>query len=57
MELNDEENNDKQNQNKERTTNSPIEFLIEKHRNGATGSCSLNFIKQVGRFVEPEDKK
>ena len=30
----------------------PIEYIIEKHRNGATGSVSLAFIKSYGKFVE-----
>ena len=38
-----------------RSTNTPIEFLIEKHRNGSTGSCSLNFVKQVGKFVDEKE--
>ena len=30
----------------------PIEYIIEKHRNGATGSVTLAFIKAYGKFVE-----
>ena len=56
---NEEENkeNEKPQMKAERLVNAPIEFLIEKHRNGATGSCSLNFFKQVGRFVEFSSEK
>ena len=54
----DEENADKSKPAPERMNNAPIEFLIEKHRNGATGSCTLNFVKQVGLFTEEgTDKK
>ena len=41
----------------ERFINSPIEFLIEKHRNGSTGSCTLNFIKQIGKFDDEQNKE
>ena len=34
----------------------PIEYIIEKHRNGATGSVSLAFIKAYGKFVEFDNR-
>ena len=34
----------------------PIEYIIEKHRNGATGSVSLAFIKSYGKFVEFDNR-
>ncbi len=34
-----------------------IEYIIEKHRNGATGKVVLNFIKNYGKFTEYDKKE
>jgi len=49
--------NDDDTDNKNKNQQSPlspeyIEYIIEKHRNGATGSTTLGFIKAYGKFVE-----
>ena len=36
------------------STECMAEIIIEKHRNGRTGSANLMFIKHLAKFIEPD---
>lgn len=38
--------------NKEIDTHDKMQILVEKHRNGPTGSCIVSFLKEVGRIYD-----
>ena len=50
--LSDDEENNKNKNQQNPLSPERIEYIIEKHRNGATGSTTLGFIKAYGKFVE-----
>ena len=49
---NDNEENKMEQQYQNPLSTQPIEYIIEKHRNGATGSATLAFVKAYGKFME-----
>lgn len=46
---------DTNDENSEISTNADIEFIISKHRNGATGKANLTFLKSIGKFIPKEN--
>ena len=50
--LSDDEDDNKNKNQQNPLSPERIEYIIEKHRNGATGSTTLGFIKAYGKFVE-----
>ncbi len=49
---NDNEENKKVQHYQNQLSTQPVEYIIEKHRNGATGSANLAFVKAYGKFIE-----